>query len=200
MQTHYAKAWNNSIISQLYNMNCRSAQDFSRLEATFRVKCWNVAFRKFQKKFQVLKEHQQDKKAIMKCLDYHINLKVLHLLASTQSSKNPNRETVLQESLNFFDNNSIESSTNNEYFLAQTLRRLVDLPINRINLEASVSLEYALSYICSLANIDTYEELEQFLSLFKNITIVGLDHNYIALDKLNFTSSSAGISVSCNLF
>lgn len=190
MSDIYKAQWSKSAISSLFNMSWESTEDFTSLEKLFLEQEMVASVQDFRENFRVEEEHLHQKKTIDVCLDFYENLKVLYVFSSLRSLKNENRDAILKELADFFEDFTLDSSTQNESFLKDTLNRLRQLPVDCCSLDASVALEYVMSQLCSLGNIQSDEELRLFLSLFKNCCVRNVNHNYIAVRKLIFCSHS----------
>lgn len=186
LSSEYKEDWDNSKVSHLFRMKFHSAEDFSSLEKEFLSSDMVLAIDDFKDKFVVSDKHKNEKDAIIMALEFYQKMKALHIFASYRSLKNKERRENLESLRNFFKEYTLDSSTKNETFLAETLEKLIALPVDCIMFEASVAIDYVMSLLCSLANIRTREELKIFFSLFDNCVICNLNHNYIFISELVF--------------
>lgn len=186
MVENYAGQWNKSMVSLLFNLRCDSAEDFTKLEKIFLEAEMVSAVQEFRDNFYVEKKHEDQKKTIDVCLDFYENFKALYVFSSGCSLDNKNRDSILAELADFFDKYTLDSSTKNERFLNETLTKLRKLPVDCIALDASVSLEYVVAQLCSLADLQSDDEFRRFLSLFNNCCVVNVNHNFLLVKRLIF--------------
>lgn len=180
METKYRNEWDESQISDLFGVPCKSIDEFTKLDKKLREDFRISAEKKFIENFVVDSCDEIHKQTIVQCIEIFKYIRALNYFIFRKSmSDKEMRKKNLEEFRDFFRSFRLDGSTTTQSFLADTLNDMIELDIDCIQFEASVAIDYVLAYLCNLANIKVYEELLEFISLLDNAYVFNVNHNYL---------------------
>ena len=167
-------------IKKIFSTPVKDAVNFVKLEALFFDRETRAQIKRFRANFKVSKDDQDALKTILLCLDYFETLKALHIFSTERQLNSKNRQTNLQELIDFFGNHLIDRSTSrNEIFLVQTLEKLISIPIDVMSLQAGVGTTYSIGNTFTLANYRSLQDVKEFDNFTDDTVMIDCNHQYI---------------------
>lgn len=177
---------------KLFKAGGNNADDYSRIEKHLKSKIILDQIVAFKRDFMVDEEDEDALETFKLCLDFHLYLKAVILLASQRSLNNPHRSEILTKMINFFGKYTIDrANTGNELFLVETLVALRTLPIDVISVQASIGIPHALAVTLNVANVRSREEISEFLDYINGIELRDVNHVYLYMQNMRVAKAAS---------